>query len=131
MSPPDRPGELTPHFHLEEFRCHDGVGVPLVAVRRVKGLCQRYLEPLRTRFGPVTITSGYRHARYNAAVGGAPRSHHVYEWWPGSPAADVQPARGSPEEWAAFLRQLGARGVGTYHSHVHVDARRAAAYWTG
>lgn len=131
MSPASQELELSPHFNLEEFRCHDGVAVPPFAVRAVKGLCLRYLEPLRAQFGPVTVISGYRHRRYNAAIGGAPRSHHVYDWWPSSPAADVACHGGTPAEWAAFLRKLGARGIGTYDGHVHVDARRAPAYWTG
>jgi uncharacterized protein YcbK (DUF882 family) len=131
MSLPDLELQLSPHFNLEEFRCHDGVAVPPHAVRALKGLCVRFLEPLRARFGPVMVMSGYRHRRYNAAIGGAGRSHHVYDWWLSSPAADVACETGEPEEWAAFLRKLGARGVGTYDTHVHVDARRSPAYWTG
>jgi len=68
-------------------------------------LCAFLLQPLRDKFGPVVITSGYRPPELNAKVGGVPTSQHarceavdfvtpdtdaaeVYEWilkrgWPG------------------------------------------------
>jgi uncharacterized protein YcbK (DUF882 family) len=125
----DAAGKLTPHFALAEFDCHDGTKVPRIAYRSLKGLCQHYLEPLRLKFGPVRITSGYRPAAYNASIGGAPRSHHVYDWWPSSPAADITCERGTPAEWKAFLETLDPGGLGAYPVHVHVDARRLRSRW--
>lgn len=125
----DAGGRLTPHFALAEFACHDGTPAPPAAHRSLKGLCLRFLEPLRAEFGPVTVTSGYRHPAYNAQVGGATRSHHVYDWWPTSPAADVACRQGTPEEWAALLDRLAPGGLSDYTGHVHVDARRLRARW--
>lgn len=127
----DAEGRLSEHFHLSEFNCHDGTLVPVVAYRALAGLSRRYLEQLRERFGPVHITSGYRHAAYNAKIGGAKRSHHVYDWWPSSPAVDLTCENGTPAEWAAYLSALGMRGLGTYPVHCHADARRHKATWSG
>jgi len=60
------------------------------------------LAPIRKKYGPVTITSGYRTPEHNVAVGGVENSQHVKgqaadfitgnqvecfnwlrEWWPG------------------------------------------------
>ena len=40
-------------------------------------LCERVLEPIRARFGPVSIHSGYRCVGLNAAIGGSKTSQHV------------------------------------------------------
>jgi hypothetical protein len=39
-------------------------------------LVTNILQPLRDKFGPVTITSGYRSPAVNTAVGGSPVSDH-------------------------------------------------------
>jgi hypothetical protein len=39
-------------------------------------LVDNVLQPLRDKFGPVTITSGYRSPAVNTAVGGSPVSDH-------------------------------------------------------
>lgn len=39
-------------------------------------LVNNVLQPLRDKFGPVTITSGYRSPAVNTAVGGSPVSDH-------------------------------------------------------
>jgi hypothetical protein len=39
-------------------------------------LVANVLQPLRDKFGPVTITSGYRSPAVNTAVGGSPVSDH-------------------------------------------------------
>lgn len=50
------------------------------------------LDPLRKAYGhPITVTSGYRSPRLNAAVGGVKTSHHQR-----GQAADI--TAGSPEE---------------------------------
>lgn len=41
-------------------------------------LVDNVLDPLRRAWGaPITVTSGYRCTRLNAAVGGAANSHHL------------------------------------------------------
>lgn len=84
---------------------------------------------MRARYGVCTITSGYRTAARNKAVGGAPKSHHLYEMWPLSPAADVRFAKGTPEQWAATAINMRVGGVGLYAGHVHVDQRRGLVRW--
>ena len=47
-------------------------------VRTLKILCTQVLEPARAQYGrPIVITSGYRCAKLNAAVGGVPKSYHT------------------------------------------------------
>ena len=47
-------------------------------LRNLKILCTQVLEPARTKNGrPIVITSGYRCAKLNAAVGGVPKSYHT------------------------------------------------------
>lgn len=124
-----RNDRLSPHFRLSEFAGHDGSPVPTHSIPRLRSLCRRWLEPLRERFGAVTIISGYRDLAHNAEVGGAKRSKHVYgEFGPGV-AADVVCATGSPSEWYAFLDRLGAPALGKYTGHVHVDNRSGRARW--
>ena len=131
---PARDDRITAHFRAREFDCHDGTPVPPVAHAALRRLCERYLEPMRLRFGAGTIVSGYRHRRYNDRVGGAARSLHVYDEHPEEVAADVRFARGTAKEWADEAERLGAPGVGRYErsGFVHVDTRRRApARWSG
>lgn len=47
-------------------------------VERLRALAQRVLQPLRDAIGaPLRVTSGYRSAELNAAVGGSDRSQHM------------------------------------------------------
>jgi zinc D-Ala-D-Ala carboxypeptidase len=95
----------------------------------LRSLCQEWLEPLRDRFGRVTVHSGHRSAAWNRAVGGAPLSQHVYGEHGYGVAADVSCERGTPREWFEFLDRLGAPALGLYDTHVHVDNRRQHARW--
>ena len=45
-------------------------------LRALRVLCQQVLQPIRDRFGPVRITSGFRNPATNEAVGGVPLSAH-------------------------------------------------------
>lgn len=124
--------ERAPHFKWREFfDWHVAAPPPLQSRPAIHELAITVLEPLRARYGPVRVFSAYRTSGTNRAVGGAPRSHHLYDLWPGSPAVDVGCRDGAPEDWARFLDQLRVGGLGTYSSHVHVDKRRARARWTG
>ena len=60
---------LAPSFTVREFRCRDGSDVVMIDESLVV-----LLQCIREHFGkPITITSGYRTAAHNAAVGGGER----------------------------------------------------------
>lgn len=90
--------QLTTHFTLEELtknsRGFDNTPSDVV-IERLRWLCSFLLEPIRAKFGPVKVTSGYRGGPFNAAVSGAPRSNHLgYDF---VVAADIQ-VPGTPLE---------------------------------
>lgn len=125
-----RPGaRASEHFAFREFDCHDGTKVPPHAYDDLRALCRGFLEPLRDRFGPTLIVSGYRPREYNRRVGGAPQSFHIYERWRQGAAADVRCQRGTVGDWYVFLNRMGAPGLGRYSTHVHVDNRAGHARW--
>jgi uncharacterized protein YcbK (DUF882 family) len=126
--------QITPHFRVAEFDCKDGTPVPIPAHAALQRLCRDYLEPMRARFGPALVLSGFRHRAYNDSIGGAKKSIHCYEEHPDQVAADVRFTRGAPAAWAAFADKLGAPGVGRYDDSifVHCDNRKTGpARWTG
>ncbi|MGH3093287.1 MAG: D-Ala-D-Ala carboxypeptidase family metallohydrolase [Gaiellaceae bacterium] len=134
-------GQITPHFHLNEFHTKDarGSAVPVKSFRGLERLCTDYLEPMREKFGTCIVISGYRHRAYNNAIpGAAPNSQHIYDETPRSVAADVRFDQGGPQEWQAEAKrlrtQLGNKGgIGRYdrHDFIHVDNRPSAADWEG
>ena len=75
---------LSPHFTLSELTQSGTalrLGIDNVPTQRdaecLRALCTAVLEPLRQRFGRLIVTSGYRCARLNEAVGGVPASQHL------------------------------------------------------
>lgn len=77
--------QITEHFTVEEFErssTADRLGianrVPAALLPNLKTLCEVVLEPLRAYAGePIVISSGYRCAALNRAVGGASQSQHL------------------------------------------------------
>jgi hypothetical protein len=62
--------------------------------RSLTALVENILDPLREAYGkPIIVTSGYRCARLNKVVGGAPSSQHVK-----GEAADIRSVQDTPEE---------------------------------
>jgi hypothetical protein len=138
--PQIRRGQLTAHFHLREFYCKDGTRPRGGRWRTYRALCRQILEPMRDRFGPCSVHSGYRTPRHNAAVGGERGSYHVNDWHDvDDVAADVSFARGTAVEWAEYAALLRGRnrngrgGVGRYphRGFVHIDTRDYRADWSG
>ena len=123
--------KLSPSFTVREFRCRDGSDTILID----EGLVV-LLQCIREHFGKaVTITSGYRTATHNAAVGGAKSSQHLL-----GRAADIQVADTTVEAVAAYAESLMPDwgGVGRYpvksgraKGWVHVDTRTNKSRWTG
>lgn len=121
---------LAPGFKVREFRCRDGSDVVMIDESLVV-----LLQCIREHFGkPVTITSGYRTAAHNTAVGGAKSSQHLL-----GRAADIQVQDTDPLAVAAYAESLmpGWGGVGRYpvkpgraRGWVHVDTRPNKSRWT-
>lgn len=76
------------------------------------------LQKLRTMSGPIVLTSAYRSAAHNTAVGGAPSSQHLL-----GKAFDVIMANKDPAEFEAMARKCGFTGFGYYPTQgfMHID----------
>ena len=121
----DSTRQLSPSFRVREFACK-GSDVVLIDDELVV-----LLQCIREHFGkPVTITSGYRTAAHNRAVGGAVYSQHQY-----GRAADIRVSGVPVEQLAAYAETLlpGTGGIGRYPAKgfVHVDVRKAKSRWAG
>ena len=122
---------LAPDFKVRELRCRDGTDTVMV-----DEVLTVVLQCIREHFGkPVTITSGYRTAAHNAAVGGAKSSQHLL-----GRAADIRVQGVSVEDVAAYAESLlpDWGGVGRYPvkagratGWVHLDTRAEKARWRG
>lgn len=122
--------QLTEHFSLEEFKCHDGTPVPPELVDNCKRLAVE-LEKLRAVLGkPITIMSGYRSPAYNAGVKGAGKSEHM-----NAAAADIQVAGLTPvqvhDAVLTLIREgkMYNGGVGSYDSWTHYDVGGKGRRW--
>jgi hypothetical protein len=75
------------------------------------------LQTLREILGPTTVISGYRSPGYNASVGGASTSRHMWgDAFDFKPPVDLQVAKRECEE-------LGAYYINLYTTHIHCDWR--------
>lgn len=106
---------VAPSFELGEF---------LQAYKGRWGVLQAHLvvamQDLRDAIGePLYVTSGYRSPSYNASVGGATYSRHMY-----GDAADMDATTYSVEELGDLCAERGASYVGLYEDgHTHCDWR--------
>jgi zinc D-Ala-D-Ala carboxypeptidase len=137
---------LSDNFLLSELTvtAHRGIDnePPPAAVERLRALAVTLLQPLRDRFGPLVVTSGYRSVPLNSLIGGSPTSAH-----PHGCAADLVPVADgvTVEDMARWLDlesgldfdQVIAERDG-YRVWLHVAlpkpgrrARRQALTWDG
>jgi hypothetical protein len=75
--------KLSEHFALAEFtrsesaKRHGVSNEPTPEhLENLKVLCEKVLEPIRTKFGPLNISSGYRSKVLNHYIGGSLSSQH-------------------------------------------------------
>ena len=128
----DSTRQLSPSFKVREFGCK-GSDVVLLDEELVV-----LLQCIREHFGkPLHITSGYRTATHNAAVGGSKSSQHLLGraadfWVEDTPVASVAayaetllPARGGigryPKDASHQKRRTG---------WVHIDTRADKSRWS-
>ena len=132
--------QLSTNFRLSEFTRSDtakrlGIENECSSVEQVLNLaylCHMVLQPLRDRFGPIRITSGYRCPELNGAVGGASNSQHMR-----GEAADIYlPSVEKGLEYLAFLKTLPAvdeliweRKGNTHWIHVSARRKTPSALW--
>lgn len=103
------------YFELDEFLQSDVAKKKKIqnlptfeVVQHLEELVETILDPLRAAYGmPITVTSGYRCAELNKAVGGVTNSTHILGY-----AADLQ-VGGSFTKFKTFvvdwLKKSGAR----------------------
>ena len=120
---------LTKNFSITEFHCK-GTNCGCKETLHDPQL-SAYLQQIRDHFGkPVFITSGYRCAKQNAAVGGTAASRHMK-----GQAADFYIPDVEPRQIAQYAEQIGVLGIGLYGpedgNFVHIDTRSAKSFWYG
>lgn len=93
---------LSQHFSLEELTATshpvDNTPPPECRANLVK-LATQILEPIRAKFGPVHISSGFRSVLLNYDIGGALHSAHAYGL-----AADFHVDNATIEEVCDWIR---------------------------
>lgn len=74
---------VSAHFNLAEFtrsesaKRHGVSNEPTAEhLANIKTLCEKVLEPIRMKFGPINISSGYRSKVLNHYIGGSLKSQH-------------------------------------------------------
>lgn len=105
--------KLAPNFALSEIAS---------PVKGRYGVVQTHaidrIQDVRDQLGALVINSGYRNIDYNAGVGGATYSRHLY-----GDAFDIDPVSVSLQQLNTECNAQGAGYVGVYATHIHCDWR--------
>lgn len=106
---------LAPNFVLEEVAQEWKGPYGVVQPHGIE-----HLQAMRDQLGALVVNSGYRNPDYNAAVGGATWSRHMY-----GDAFDLDPVSVTLDDLADSCYAEGADFVSVYVSHVHCDWRNS------
>jgi len=122
--------KLSNNFNLNEFNKHNFALSDMI-LKNIQELAKN-LQVLRDEVKkPITVTSGYRNAAYNAKIGGAKASQHLT-----GRAADIKISGMTPKEVAAVIEKLIAAGkmkeggLGIYRTWIHYDTRETKSRWS-
>lgn len=120
---------VTANFNSREFDCKGGNCK--CTTTRIDSKLARKLQVLRKRTGKsITINSGNRCSKHNAAVGGSTASYHLNTK---GKAVDIVVSGMTPKAVAKLAQELGFTGIGCYTGtqgyFVHVDVRPSKYYW--
>ncbi len=111
--------KVSPNFRLGEIAVRAKGKYQVVQPHAI-----RKLQQLRDSAGhALTVNSGFRSPDYNASVGGATKSRHMY-----GDAFDVMPGATGRDALMQKCRDLGAGYVAKYANsgHIHCDWRNSA-----
>ena len=105
---------LSAHFTLEEMVASSTAKAKKIdntptqeVINNLKELCVNVLEPLRVALGkPISVTSGFRCAKLNKAIGGASNSQHQT-----GQAADIQVKGMTPKQVCDKIDELVRKGI--------------------
>lgn len=79
---------------------------PPEAKKKLEKLCKEVLQPIRDKYGhAITVTSGYRCPKLNAAVGGVKNSQHVF-----GEAADIKCTATSKAKLFKLIKEMIQNG---------------------
>lgn len=124
---PTDDGQLSPHFHEDEFRCRHCGELHPSGDKPTQQMID-WLENIRAHFGgkTVSINSGYRCPTHNKNVGGATNSQHLE-----GNATDFFISGVSPAAVYEYCDGLigDSGGVGKYSGFTHIDNRGYKARW--
>lgn len=97
---------ISDNFYLSEFtnsqtaRRHGIDNTPTAQqIKALTALVTNILQPVRNRFGPIFINSGFRSKELNTAIGGSPTSQHMK-----GQAADIECPPVSNMDLAVWIR---------------------------
>jgi len=116
----DKNDKLQTNFQVYEFMQNDGLEFLKLDQEVIDAI-----QKIREHFNkPVTITSAYRSKSYNASIGGATKSQHIY-----GRAIDFTISGVAIKTITDYIqknwKELGVRGLELNKSWVHIDVRES------